>query len=144
MNNSIQKFVELTGFVFEDDGTIGLGRHAVGIVNTQTQSYVAYEHMDPRTYMVEGRHEVAYATQPQDAYHKGPYLAVIHDGTFLGRTKAIAQLEKWIENIMAASYEIKTFKETNSLAALAAGGCVEQKYLGGGMSYEEFKKISQK
>jgi hypothetical protein len=144
MNSAIEKFCELTGFVFENDGTIGFGRHAVGIVNTQTESYVAYEHRHPRTHELEDQHEVACNTQPQDAYHKGPYLAVLHDGTFRGRVDAIAQLEKWIENIMTASYEIKTFKEINTLAALAAGGCVDQKYLGGGMNYEEFQKISQK
>lgn len=144
MNSAIKTFTEQTGFVFEERGEIGFGRNCVGIVNTSTQSYVAYETRHPRTFEVIAQHEVAYALQAPNAYHKGPYLAVLYDGTEEKRLEAIAELEQWISNILAAGYKLEEYQEVNTLTALAYGGSVTQKALGGGMNYEDFKKYSQK
>lgn len=144
MNSAIDKFTKQTGFKFEERGEIGFGRNCVGIIDEANETYLAYEANHPRTHEVLIRHEVAYAMQAPNAYHKGPYLAVLYDGTEEKRLEAIAELEQWVQNILDAGFEMKTFLETNSVTALLNGGSVNLKCLGGGLDYEEFQKISQK
>lgn len=136
----IKLFVEQTGLRFEDKGEIGFGRNCVGIVDDKTNSYIAYHSYDSE-YKVKLYHEVAGNTRPEDAYHKGPYLAVLYDGTEEGKVKAINQLNEWIEKILAAGFEIEEFEETNSFSALMAGGSVTQKCLAGGVSFGKFLEI---
>lgn len=136
---NIQAFIQETGLQFHE-GEIGFGRPCVGILNQETESYLAYQTYD-RDYNSKLMHEVAYNTQPEDAYHKGPYLAVLHDGSEEGKKKAIEQLDQWIEKIMAAAYEIETYTETNSVAALMNGGSVNQKCLTGGVSFGKFIEL---
>lgn len=137
--NHIDAFVQETGLTFHK-GEIGFGRPCVGILNPETESYIAYQTYD-RDYNTKLMHEVAMNTQPEDAYHKGPYLAVLHDGSAEGEARATEQLNEWIEKIMAAAYEIESYEETNSLASLMHGGSVKQKALTGGVSFAKFLEI---
>lgn len=138
--NHIDLLVNETGLKFEEKGEIGFGRNCVGIVNQNTESYLSYQTYD-EDYNPALNHEVASQTAPEDAYHKGPYLAVLYDGTEEGRLKAISQLNNWIEKIMAASYEVTGYTERNSLASLLAGGSVRQVCLTGGITYARFLEI---
>lgn len=135
----IQAFIQETGLQFHD-GEIGFGRPCVGILNQKTDSYIAYQTYN-KDYTTKLMHEVAYNTQPEDAYHKGPYLAVLHDGSEEGKKKAIEQLDQWIEKILAAAYELKPYTETNSVASLMNGGSVTQLALTGGVSFGKFNEI---
>lgn len=136
----IEAFVKETGLQFMEKGEIGFGRNCVGIMNPKTECYIAYQTYDD-DYRTALSHEVAMNTTPEDAYHKGPYLAVLYDGTEEGRQGAIKQLDEWLEKIMAASYEIEEYTETNSLASLMAGGAVTQLCLAGGVSYAKFLEV---
>lgn len=141
MGKFIKKFVKETKMKFED-GEIGFGRPCVGIINPETECYLAYHVFDWDIGKELSRHEVAMGTAPEDAYHKGSYLAVLHDGSEEGKAKALKQLDEWLEKILAAGYEIKEYQEKNSIAALMSGkNSVTQKTLAGGVSIGKFTEI---
>jgi hypothetical protein len=135
----IDRFCRETGFVF-NDGEVGFGRACVGIMNPKTECYIAYQVYD-ENYEVKHVHDVAYGAQPETAYHKGPYLACLHDGSEEGKAKAIADLDLWCEKIMAAHYEVVRYEEKNSITALFNGGTVTQIAISGGCKYDRFLEI---
>lgn len=137
----IEAFVAATGFKFLDSGEIGFGRHCVGIVNTKTDSYVSYETYSSDTWQRGLIHEVAEGTKPEGAYHKGPYLAILFDGTEEGRVKAISDLNDWVEKIVVAGYELTEYTEKNSIASLMNGGSVTQICLTGGITLGKFLEV---
>lgn len=137
----IDQFVKDTGLKFESDGEIGFGRKCVGIINEKTESYLSYQTYDSETYATSLFHDVAMNSTPENAYHKGPYLAVLFDGTEEGRVNAINQLNDWVEKIIAAAYELTEFAEKNTFAALMNGGPVTQLCLTGGVSMGKFLEI---
>lgn len=139
--NHIDAFVAETNLKFLSNGEIGFGRHCVGIINPKTDSYISYETYNNETWRKILFHEVAHGTMPKDAYHKGPYLAVLFDGTEEGRTEAISQLNGWVEKIMAAGFEMTNYTEKNSLASLVNGGPVTQVCLTGGVSLGKFTEV---
>lgn len=138
MSKAIQKFVEQTGLILETARDIWLGEYYVGILNPKSHTYLAYE-AEGNDGLIE--HEVASRTKPDSAYNRGPFLSVFYDGTNVGKIGAIQELEQWIERIMAAGYKIETYKDTTSVAALMAGGAIDQKCLGGGVSFSKFRQL---
>lgn len=139
--NHIDAFVADTGLKFLDNGEIGFGRHCVGVINPKTDSYISYETYNSETWRKILFHEVAVGTMPEGAYHKGPYLAVLFDGTEEGRAKAISDLNDWIEKIVAAGYDLTEYDERNSVASLINGGPVKQVCLTGGVSMGKFTEV---
>lgn len=136
----IEEFCADTGMKFVDRGEIGFGRECVGIMNPETDCYLAYATYD-KGYNEKLVHDVAQNTAPKNAYHKGPYLAVLFDGTEEGRADAINQLNSWIEKIAAAAYDLTEYEETDSVASLLNGGPVTQICLTGGVSFGKFIEI---
>jgi len=141
MGKFIEKFVQETNMKFED-GEIGFGRPCVGIINPETGCYLAYQVYDYDSYKEVLRHDVAMGTSPENAYHKGPYLAVLHNGSEESKADALKQLDSWLEKIMAAGYDLKDYQEKNSLAALMGGKrSITQKCVAGGVSFGKFTEI---
>lgn len=118
---NIKEFVEKTGFKCWA-GEIGFGRPCVGILNPTTESYVAYQVYNEEDYSIEAEHAVAEAQKPSQAYHKGPYLAILVSEHTEGLDDmAMQALNKWLGTILKAGYKIAHYQERNSLQALATG-----------------------
>lgn len=137
----IKRFVKTTGLSYNESGEIGFGRKCVGIMNQKTESYLAYTHYLNEDYSNPIGHEVAENTMPKNAYHKGPYLAVLHDGSEKGHREAVKQLDLWLEKILAASFDLTEYNETNSFASMLNGGRVKQLCITGGISFGKFTEI---
>lgn len=138
--NHIEAFCKETGLRFIDNGEIYIGRKCVGIMNPKTDCFLAYTQFN-EDYGKVMEHEVAAKSIPSYGHHRGPYLAVLFDGTEVGRIHAVDQLNKWIEKIMAASYELKEYTEMNSMSADPMGGPIKQLCLTGGVTFGRFLEI---
>ena len=62
--------------------------------------------------------------QEVNAYHKGPCLAVLHEGTAESVELATRELDKWCEDLLDADCSIKEYAERNTMTAFLGGGAV--------------------
>lgn len=102
---NIQEFANKWKLIFEDEGEIGLGRECVGLLGGE--SYVAFNPLDLKecTTIEEYYNEELYSICPEDAYHKGDYLAVLGRGD-----DAIVQLSEWVTALKEMDAEIRTYE----------------------------------
>ena len=120
--NNIEKFCKETGFVFQEKGEIGFGRECVGILDPVTDSYVAYEALyddegDSPSYCPIYSHSAEIA---DNAYHKGPYLAVLL--RYIDKEAAIKELDEWVGRILAKGYKIQEYQNKgNDIAEFLTG-----------------------
>lgn len=101
--DNIQDFANKHKIVFEDNGEIGFGRECVGLL--RGDNYIEYNPTD-RDYkdLPEFYDERFYEIAPENAYHKGSYLAV------LGRDeKSIVQLSEWVDALNKIGVEIGSY-----------------------------------
>lgn len=109
---NILKFCEETGFNFQT-GEIGFGRGCVGIVNSDTDSYVSYQVHDSETYETIAE---STAGSSENAYHKSPNLSVLT--AEISAEEAIQELDEWIGRILEKGYKVIEYEEKNSLSGL--------------------------
>lgn len=120
MRPNIEKFLKENPKLEFKDSEIGFGRKCVGIIYKATECFVPYETYTD-DFETEHKHDVAADEAPDSAYHKGPYLAVLHNGSENGKEEALDDLDIWLGAILKAGYRIEEFEERNTLAALSAG-----------------------
>lgn len=102
---NIQDFADKWNVEYTEEGEIGFGRECVGLL--KDDNYIAYNPTDDSTYenISEFYNEVLYDITPENAYHKGCYLAV------LGRNEdRIIQLSEWIDKLKELDVSIVKYK----------------------------------
>jgi len=109
---NILKFCEETGFDFQT-GEIGFGRECVGITDSNTDCYVAYEVHDDKTYETTAESTADIADH---AYHKSPNLSVLTAD--ISKEEAIKELDDWIGRILEKGYKVIEYEESHSLSGL--------------------------
>lgn len=124
---NIEKFLDLVPNSNLEIGKIGFGRPCVGLMDSKTECYFAYEVSDDE-YNTIAQHSAAYKKIPREAYHKGPYLAVLmHPENYdlgpsdVDKQEALQALNDWLGPILKAGFEVYEYEERDSIACLLAG-----------------------
>ena len=93
----------------ELNGSIGFGRECVGVLFEG--SYVEYRWYDNETYKPLDKNGDVW--RPDDAYHKGDYVAVLGTGI-----KAENQLYKWLKFFDSEGFHLETGSKTNNFGPI--------------------------
>jgi hypothetical protein len=117
---NLEKFIEDNPDFRVVVGEIGFGRPCVGIL--YGENYLDYSLHNEDTYEMTAEHKVAIKEAPENAYHKGDYLAVLNRG---GNDyeevpeDTIKDLDTWVGHIIKAGYKVIDHRESeNSIGAL--------------------------
>ncbi len=113
---NIQDFANKHKLVFEDNGEIGFGRECVGLLHGD--NYIEYNPMDSDfNYMPDFYDERFNNIAPENAYHKGDYLAVLGTGE-----SAISELSQWVDSLKEIGVEIGNYPTgATGLQAMISG-----------------------
>lgn len=127
--NYLIKFCAENNFTLSLEGEVGFGRSCVGIMNPTSECYIGYEVLDEKTYETIAQSTVAQRNAPENAYHKGPYFAVLVSDEET-RNARISELYNWIKAINDGGFKIIEVEERDSLSVLLnKGKPVMQRYI---------------
>lgn len=113
---NIEQFATDNNIEFTIMGEIGFGRECVGLL--KGNNYIEYNPSDKEYKDIpEFYDERLYDIAPENAYHKGSYLAVLGRGD-----EAIKQLSQWVDKLKKLGATIGSYKTGETgLQALFSG-----------------------
>ena len=115
---AIHAFCAATGCTLHR-GTVGFGRSCVGIDDGH-EHWLAYEDWPASLNGNEPRcHHTAYTAKPQEAYSKGPFLAVEYGD--ISEEEATRKLEEWVVAIIKEGFELETYVDNYSFPTCFTG-----------------------